>query len=668
MSRYYIDVLVILSFTFIRSISVQAQEVNILYESILIDALEKGSSMIIADILSNEESGERLSEIKVKVVQSIILGDLTKEDLEDTINLSANVLDSKNLKVGSRYALFIIKECPYEFSWVHRNDFQLIDKSDIRTVQKLVSTAKGAYVKTSLSSFRKELNSVKDVDLSLIPDEIISLCEQFKTDPENRSVIAKKIYLSDIGSRIELQSESSERVYNTPKISLSRNQIISLLGQPKIKCGWTYSWLCGQSVERGWVGRDVFVLSVTFDGDQKVQRMIYGQQKKDKWTKIERAVNTLYELPGQPENILLGFQKALQRRDWQNVLYFCSENIHKKAQEYKSLEKFLNDYLPIKDLEKMSQFPTTGYSSRSDKIVKINLDLSLSVYDPKIYESLSWKWSLVKDKDKWLVDFKTIPLEMIIQKELFRRKLRYEDYETRRAKVEKGIKYNLIPLVEEFVIGKPLSFRIEMKNISDVPILYMTIGPLMINDPMDIIGPNGEKVRYIDMDSQTFAGEDVILSGETIVLVENYDATSQYYIITPGRYSFQFRNSNVISVEVKPGEISALDDIYTRLNNILPQGWTITRRLTSSSEPYLFVDESNAYIIVHMIGKRRGLQIDVDIMLAIVNDSLSINSNILSEYKFWGKCKWGNVYCKARDAETLWSDFREQIKKAIEIE
>ena len=669
MSRYYFVISFALCLTFIGGISTKAQEVDILSESVLVDALEKGCSLIITDVLSIKERGERSSEVKVKVVQPIIFGDLTEEDFEGTLDFFTSDLYSKNLQIGSRYALFVIKNSPCEYSWAHRNDFQLIDKSDSHAVEELIRLAKNAYAKTSLSKFRQNLLSIEEIDLSSISDEILSLCEQFKADPENRSLIGEKIYLSDIGSRTKNEIKSSIREYLRPKISLSRSQILSLFGRPTIKCGWTYSWLCGQPVERGPVDRDVYVLSITFNSNEKVIRLLYQQQKKDKWTKLQRCVNKLYGLAGQPESVLLGFQKVLQKHNWKDVLSFCSENVHEKAQEYESLEKFFCDFLPIEELDKMKQFPTAGYSGNSDGIYRIDLELHLSVSDHETFDLVRWEWSLVRNKEKWLIDFKIVPVEIMVKKELLRRKLRDEDYETRCAKFEKGIKYNLIPLREDFVIGKPMSFRIEMKNISDVPILYKTIGPLMINDPMNVIGPDGEKVRYVDMISQTLAGQDVILPGETIVFVEDYDATSQYYITVPGRYSFQFKRSNTIEVEVKQGDMSAQDDIYTQLLNILPQGWTITRRLTSSSEPYLFVDKSDAYIIVHMIGKRRGIQIDVDIRLAIVDDdSSSLDSKILSECQVWGKCKWGNIYSIARDAETLWPDYRDQIEKALEIE
>jgi hypothetical protein len=601
-----------------------------LSETVLIDAFEKGRSLVIADILSKEIQENGIWNVRIKIVKPVIYGDLKEDDCDEIIDLFAGASDKyvERLETGLRYALFVLKDCPYEYSWAHRDNFQLINKSDNTEIEELTHLAEVAYTKTSMLAFRKDLNAKEIPDISMVPEEIISLCEQFKNDPENRSVVAEKIYLSDISTRIISESPSSVPGIIPPKIILSRNQIVSLLGPPTLKTGWMYSWLCGQSVERGWSGRDVFVLSIIFSHDQKVQKVIYGQDKKDKWTKIARAVNNLYGLPGQPENILLKFQRAVQKQDWQEVLSLCSENIRKKAQEHEFLEKFFNDYLPIEDLIKMREFPTTGYSGSSDKILKINLDLELSAYDPETFESVSWKWSLVRGNDTWLVDFKAIPLDMIVQKELLRRKLRDENYETRRAKFEKGIRYNLIPLTENFVVGKPMPFRIEMKNTGDVPILYMTISPLMINDPMHITGPNGEKVKYVDIDSQTFAGEEVVLPGETIVLVENYDAISQYYITTPGRYTFQFQKSNKVEIYIKEGKISAMDEVYTKLFDIMPQGWTITRRMASSREPYLFIEEQDKYLFIHLIGKRRGLQIDVDIRLAIVEDVSEIDRNI----------------------------------------
>jgi hypothetical protein len=640
-----------------------------LSEITLIDALSKGRSLVIAEILSKGMRENGIWNVRIKIVKPVIYGDLKEDDCDEILDLFAGASDKyvERLETGLWYALFVLKDCPYEYSWAHRDNFQLINKSDNTEIEELTHLAEVAYTKTSMLAFRKDLNAKEITDITKVPKEIISLCEQFKNNPEKRSVVAEKIYLSDISTRIKLERPSSVQEIIPPKIILSRNQIVSLLGPPTLKSGWTYSWLCGQPVERGRSDRDVFVLSVTFDTDQKVQKVIYGQDKKDKWTKIDRPVNTLYGLPGQPESVLLKFQRVLQKQDWKNVLSLCSENIRKKAQEYNSLEKFFQNYLPIEDLIKMREFQTNGYSGSSDNILKINLDIELSAYDPETYNSVSWKWSLVRNEGTWLVDFKTVLLEHMIQKEILRRKLRDENYETRRVKFEKGIRYNLTPLTENFVVGKPFTFRIELKNMGDVPILYMTLGLLMINDPMNITGPNGEKIKYIDFDSQTLAGEEVVLPWETIVLVENYDAASQYYITTPGRYSFQFQSSNKIEVDVQQGEMSLQDEVYTKLLSILPQGWTIIRRMTSSSDPYSFVEEQNKYLFVHMIGKRRGLQIDVDIRLAIVEDVSKIDKNILSEFQVLGKSNYGVVFCKVQDAQSLWPDYRSQIIKTLGI-
>ncbi len=661
---------IILSFIFcffiFGNISAESLQAATLSESTITSALENGRSLVIAEVQSFEKRSEGQF-VKIKIVQPIILGDLSEDDCDGTLDLFSSLGDtySKKLEAGSRYALFILKDSPYEYSWANRDDFQLIN--DNTEIDKLKRLAKNAYTKTSMSLFRKDSSAKVNIDLSELPEEIISLCKQFRVDPENRSVTAEKIYMSDISSRIELTRLSSVHQIIPPKIILSRDQIISLLGQPTIKSGRTYSWLCGQPVERGRSDRDVFVLSVTFDNDQKVQKMVYGQYKKEKWTKIDRPVNNLYGLPGQPEKVLLKFQREVQKKNWKEVLSLCSESIRKKALEYESLDKFFKDYLPIEEVVNMREFPANGYSGSSDKIYKINFDFELSAYDPETYIPVTWRWSLVRSDDSWLVDYKVVPLEMMIQKEIFRRKLREEDYETRNEKFKNGIRYNLIPLSENYIIGKPMPFRIEMKNISEIPVLYMATNLLMINDPMNITGPNDDKIEYVDIDSQTVEGEEVVLSGETVVLEENYDVCSQYYISKPGRYSFQFNNTNKLEIDIKQGELLAMDEVYTKLKDILPQGWAITRRMASTQEPYMFVEQEDKYLFVHMVGKRRGLQIDNDIRLAIVNDTSEINPKTLTDYQKLGSSKYGEVLYLDRDAESLWPDNRSQIIKALGI-
>jgi hypothetical protein len=658
-------------FAFLSGICAKSQERNILTAETLTDALEKGYSLVIADVLSFDKSGKEISNVKIKIISPIILGDLTEYDCNSPVELSAGEKDlhDKNIEIGSRYALFIIKNCPYEFSLIDTNDLQHINKSDTNQVKELTRLAESAYAKTAIFSFRKELLSNDKVNLSSVPDEIISMCEKFKTDSENRSITAQKIYSSDIGTDAD----------SAPKTALSRNQISSLLGSSTIKSGWTYSWLCGQPVERGWVGRDVFVLSVIFDRNQTVQKMIYGQDKKGKWTKIERALNALYGLPGHPESVLVRFQKSIQEQNWQAVLSLCSENIQKIVQGNKSIEEFLKTYLPIDDLLKMAEFPTTGYIGSSNKISNINLELSISSSKTDNDAPVSWKWSLVRDKDIWLVDFKVLPVDILIKKERLISKFINAEPNVRAAntaKFSQGIKYNLVPVSEKYAIGQPMLFKVEMINISEEPISFSTSSStsIMTNNPMYITGPQKEEIDYVDTSYQISVGTDIILPKEIIILVDSYDVTSQYFIKKPGKYYFQFRGwperennitSNTVELEVKQGELSAQDSIYERIIKILPEGWKATRRLVDLG---LSIEkESDKPVFVSLIGERKSKQIDVGIILVISKNNNLLSSPIVSQSQLWGRCKWGYVYGTGQNADTIWPDYRSQLIKALEV-
>ena len=73
-----------------------------------------------------------------------------------------------------------------------------------------------------------------------LPREILAMCKQFKANPNNRSVFAKKIYESDMGSRRDISEPSSSIMkYLPPKIILSREEIIQEARQVIAEVGAT---------------------------------------------------------------------------------------------------------------------------------------------------------------------------------------------------------------------------------------------------------------------------------------------------------------------------------------------------------------------------------------------------------------------------------------------
>ncbi|MCH7557018.1 MAG: hypothetical protein IIB56_06130 [Planctomycetes bacterium] len=314
MKRYCLLVLLAFYFAFATGVPAESLKVGVFPESLLIDAFEKGCSLIVAEILSvHEEQLTKFYFYKAKVIRPIILGDLTRNDIQGSLELFAGASYGDALKPCSIYALFVIKECPYHSSWAYRDEVLQIDTSDSQSLDRLVRAANRAYSKTVIHKFRQGWQAVQEVELPLLPEEILSLCKQFKTDPESRAEIGKKIFESDLGSRRDYwRPYSSEISYLPPKISLSRKQILSLLGSPNLRSGWTYSWLCGQ-IGKGPRAKEVGVLSVTFDENEKSVGLLYHLQKKSKWTKFTAySINPYVSVCGQADTALYRFQRALR--------------------------------------------------------------------------------------------------------------------------------------------------------------------------------------------------------------------------------------------------------------------------------------------------------------------------------------------------------------------
>lgn len=673
MKRYYFLVLATLYFALVTGVPVGYSKGDIFSESVLVDAFEKGRTLIIAEVLSRRRVKDtRFLFNKVKVFRTIIPGDLTKDDLQDPLELFAGTTYGADFRLGSTYAMFVTKDCPFRYSWTHRDDVIEVDISRKEYLQVLVEAAGRIYAKTSIRKFREKV--IGEADLPPLSKRIISLCEQFKTNPEKRADIGRQLYESDLGSRRdESKLNSSEILYLPPKVSLSRDQMLSLLGRPNLKSGWTYFWLCGQ-IGKGSGAKEVGVLSATFDKSEAAVRVLYQQQDKSKWTKFTRySINSYVDLCGWADAVLYRFQLALKESDWERALSLCTKPVRTKAKEHESTEAFFTAFMPIEQITDLSGFPVNSYSSRAGKITSLSFYLRLE--EPEAKWPISWECSVVKEYGHWLVDFKTLPVKILIKKELLRRELEKEDGETRRAKFDRGIEFRLIPLTEEFEVGLPMLFRIEMVNVGEEPILYRATGPTAVvaNDRMIITGPNGKAIKYVDTSYQIAVWPGVILPDETIVLVDNYDVVRQYDITRPGRYTFQFKGwptdnkgSNTIDVEVRDGKLSAADSVFARIRSVMPGGWKATRRLIPVRQDSGGM--SGPLIKVHMVGKRRGKIIDVDIFLVIAEDESSLEPQFVRKLKLWGKCKWGYVYFRGRDAESLWPGYRKQIIKALGIE
>ena len=259
-------------------------------ESVLINALERGNSLVIAKILSVRANKKtkpgKFYFYKTKVIEPIIIGDLRESDIKEPVELFAGSSFGDALTPGSTYALFISKGAPYHLSWGFRNDVIKLDGFNDENLQALVEATTEVYKKTSIREFR-EAKLMEPAPYQILPEmpAIETLCELFRTNPQNRAEFAKKIYESDMGSRRDISEPfSSMMKYLPPKIILSREETASLLGEPTLKCGWTYKWFCGPDKNNP---EHVGILSITFDQLAETSLVLYDKNNRVKWKQAE---------------------------------------------------------------------------------------------------------------------------------------------------------------------------------------------------------------------------------------------------------------------------------------------------------------------------------------------------------------------------------------------
>lgn len=257
-----------------------------LAEHVLMDAFEKGRSLVIVEILSvhsAEEHGVEFWHYKARVVRPIVLGDCTKESIQGPLELHAGASYGEALKPHSTYALFITRDCPHHFSWAHRDNLVKVDLAEKGVLQAIVQGAARAYEKTAIRGFR-EVQFTERPRLPSLPGSIVAFCEQFRARSENRVEFAKKIHESELGSRRDDSAPYLSYLrYLPPRIGLSREQVLFLLGKPTLKLGWTYFWFCGEDKSISRPGKYAGILSVTFDESENVTLLLYRADRMVKW-------------------------------------------------------------------------------------------------------------------------------------------------------------------------------------------------------------------------------------------------------------------------------------------------------------------------------------------------------------------------------------------------
>lgn len=233
------------------------------------------------------------------------------------------------------------------------------------------------------------------------------------------------------------------------------------------------------------------------------------------------------------------------------------------------------------------------------------------------------------------------------------------------ATVQNRLKTKLIPLNKKYGIGQPMRFRLEMINITSSPVEYMVPSSITINDPMIVKGPKDKLVPYIGRSYGAGEIHAFINNRQTISLVDDFDISSLYHIVEPGRYTIQFKGlissmkipSNILQIDIEPGELSPGNKVVEKLFSVLPNGWKLRK-----GDVKQFVPSSGIVTDYHIVIHYKNADIHISVLSKPEEGSFRFIGERL------GQSRWGPVYVQARNADPFWPNFKEAIIQALDIQ
>ncbi len=165
---------------------------------------------------------------------------------------------------------------------------------------------------------------------------------------------------------------------------------------------------------------------------------------------------------------------------------------------------------------------------------------------------------LRQDSD-WFIEFQAKPLSQYIEEKVQKRKQR-EQWVRRQTQILEGkltnVRTRLVCLSETFAPGKPILLRLELIHEGDGT-LYYDDQQVAVNGSMTIKNSDDKSIPYIGGSFQTGGGFRPVVSGQTVVLFDDFDIRKQYKIARPGQYTAQFNGQGLsvghrMKADVKP--------------------------------------------------------------------------------------------------------------------
>ena len=265
---------------------------------------------------------------------------------------------------------------------------------------------------------------------------------------------------------------------------------------------------------------------------------------------------------------LLQFQNALAADRWDDALALCSAAVQTRAKEWPSAEKFFKDTMPIENVLARD----FNCWSCGDKFY--GMFETISAYDEQ--PRIDWFWGMaLAENGKWVVDYPPVLLTEYVVQRTTLLKAHNDKVAALRRSLESKVPFistRLIALTNRFIIGQPMCFRVELTNAGPTGVCYVDGGlnhyGLVVRDG----GGDGAVLTNTAGPAQVGVQTKDLPAHSAVVLAEALDITRNHHITEPGKYSVQFDDSYILTLQV--GERVPMELDTDRFGRTLGIGWS----------------------------------------------------------------------------------------------
>ena len=199
----------------------------------------------------------------------------------------------------------------------------------------------------------------------------------------------------------------------------------------------------------------------------------------------------------------------------------------------------------------------TRMNVRLVSLLLVALSLSATVNAHAEQPRIDWFWGItLAENGRWLVDYPPIRLNEYVEQRKALLKARDDKVASLQRSLDSKASFistSLVPLTNQFVLGQPIRFRVELTNAGPTSVYYMDgglnhYGLVVREEKRGAILTNTAGPAQIGVQSKELPAHSAVM------LAEALDITRNHRISEPGQYSVQFDGSTLQIGERMPME------------------------------------------------------------------------------------------------------------------